>query len=68
MSQFQPMPECERLGLFTSKIEPDIYERVLAHAQKLGFYKLFAQLGGGDDSFAPDFTSDNPFGNNNVRI
>ena len=67
MSQFQPMPECERLGLFTSKIEPDIYEKVLAHAQKLGFYKLFAQLGGGDDSFAPDFTSDNPFGNNNVR-
>ena len=62
MSQFQPMPECEKRGLFKSKITPQDYEKVVAHAEKLGFYRLFAQLDGGDDSFAPDFTSDNPFG------
>ena len=67
MSQFQPMPECERLGLFNTKVEPSIYEKVLEHLDELGFYRVFIQPKGGDDSFAPDFTSDKPFGAQNAR-
>ncbi len=65
MSQFQPMPECDRLGIFNSKISVEDYAKVCEHAVSLGFTRLFAQEGLGDDSFAPDFTSDKPFGNKN---
>ena len=66
MSQFQPMPECERLGLFNTKIAVEDYKAVCDYAVSLGFTRLFAQEGLGDDSFAPDFTSTNPFGKNNA--
>lgn len=65
MSQFQPMPECERLGLFNSKIAVDDYDKVCEYADSLGFTRIFIQEGLGDDSFAPDFTSDRPFGDKN---
>lgn len=65
MSQFQPMPECAKSGIFNTKLEPDIYQKVCQHAEELGFTRVFKQLDGGDDNFAPDFTADNPFGKTN---
>ncbi len=66
MSQFQPMPECERLGFFNSKIAAEDYAKVCNYAEELGFSRLFGQVDLGDDTFAPDFTSDKPFGDKNT--
>ena len=68
MSQFQPMPECFRRGLFTEKISAETYDKVLEHAESLGFQRVFSQYGMGDDGFAPDFSSDNPFGSGNTGL
>ena len=65
MSQFQPMPECDSKGLFNTKIAVEDYTKVCEYAQELGFTRIFIQEGLGDDSFAPDFTSDKPFGDKN---
>lgn len=64
MSQFQPMPVCFEKGLFTTKVEPKMYQEICDYAESLGFQRLFGQLDGGDDNFAPDFTSETPFKNN----
>lgn len=65
MSQFQPMPECTRRGLFTRKLTPAEYRRVCEHACELGFLRVFTQIELGDDGFAPDFTLVEPFGKSN---
>ena len=64
MSQFMPMPECRKRGLFTSKVAPEMYEAVCQHAQDLGFTRVFTQVDSGDDAFAPDFTQSHPFKGN----
>ena len=64
MSQFMPMPACHERGFLTEKLALDDYRRVCDYAVSLGFYRVYTQLGTGDDGFAPDFTKDNPFPGN----
>lgn len=64
MSQFMPMPECQRRNLFTTQLSRQEYAQVCDHAQKLGFTRIFVQQGNGDNAFAPDFTKAQPFQGN----
>lgn len=61
MSQFMPMPECERRGMLDRKVTENEYALVCEYAEELGFTRMFVQMDNGDDGFAPDFTQDNPF-------
>ena len=68
MSQFMPMPECKRRGMFTEKVDAAMYEAVVQHADDLGFTRVFTQIDSGDDAFAPDFTLENPFRGNKEAL
>ncbi|MBR0460121.1 MAG: radical SAM protein [Victivallales bacterium] len=65
MSQFMPMPACRERHFLDSKTEESLYQQVCQHAIELGFQRIYAQEGLGDDRFAPDFTKPEPFGTAN---
>ena len=67
MSQFMPMPECERRNMLNSQLTQQEYEQVCQYVRQLGFARVFVQEGNGDSSFAPDFTKAQPFLGNAVR-
>ena len=62
MSQFRPMPDCQRRGRFERPLHPDEYEQVCLSVQALGFKHAFLQEMTPDDGYLPDFRNpSNPF-------
>ncbi len=64
MSQFMPMPECQRRNMLTTQLSSQEYAQVCDHAQELGFTRIFVQQENGDNAFAPDFRKAQPFQGN----
>lgn len=64
MSQFIPVPECQKRQFLTRKVTPDEYAQVCETIDKLGFTHVFTQEDNGEDGFMPDFTQPNPFAAN----
>lgn len=64
MSQYMPMPECERRGSLNQRVSREEYGRVVDCVERLGFEQVYLQEDFGDDAFLPDFTESEPFEGN----
>ncbi len=61
MSQYRPMPECRRRGLFTRRVSAAEYRQVCDLIADLNFEQVFTQPIFDDDGYVPDFSCDTPF-------
>ena len=61
MSQYSPQHRAGEFPELNRKLTPVEYQRVIAHAEKLGLHDLYVQELESSEVFLPDFKQDNPF-------
>jgi putative pyruvate formate lyase activating enzyme len=69
MSQFRPVPGCEKKQKLTRTLQTEEYGQVLGLVRELGFEKVYTQELREETSFLPDFHDpSNPFPGNSEAI
>jgi putative pyruvate formate lyase activating enzyme len=68
MSQFEPIPNCEKCRLFTTRVSSKDYQRVCDEVETLGFKHVYIQPDMGDMAFMPDFDREQPFDGNQPSL
>jgi len=64
MSQFRPVPPCDRCGELSRPLRSSEYRPVVELVEELGFERVYIQPDHGDPDFLPDFSDGEPFKGN----